>query len=229
MSDRNNQLLLVSLMNQKKDTKDLKSIFNNNFLNNKFPWIKEWNNRLTETNNEAKYHKFSFMIYNRDNQESVAYFEMKEIFNHLVKDPNSVEKKQQFIEFCQRFAVDQDKKYLLRMFLVLLVYYDLFNENKKCAKLVELLQQVFEFLEIEEKEKDLICCFIDPHNFMCLPNATDSLATLFSHSVEKEYVPARHVILFVFFFFHILNVISKLKALVNMLAAVMRLPKKRFK
>jgi len=93
MSEKNNQLALFSFITQKRDLKDLKLIVNNEFLNNKFPWIKEWKNKFIETPEEIKYHKFSFMIYDKNNEESIIYFEMKENFDNLVKEPNSNEKK----------------------------------------------------------------------------------------------------------------------------------------
>ena len=73
--------------------------------------------------------------------------------------------------------------------------------------MIASLSGLFAHLEFDQKEKNIVCAFIDPVSFMCRPNENDSVGVFFSNTIENDLIPARH-------------------ALINMFASVMRLPKK---
>ena len=207
MKEKNNQLLLFSLVKNKKSIDRVEQIVKEAKLQEKFgDWLSEWKNRFLAQSDKNKFHRFSFMQYKEGDAESSHYFGMKNLLQDLIKDPNSAQIQNQLKILCEKYADgNREKLYKQRMFLTLLLYYEIFNENKTAPNLVNSLAPLFQLLEIDGKEKDILCCFVDPNSFS-LPAARDDLGNFFSSRVDEDLLPARH-------------------SLISVLAAVMALPK----
>ena len=210
MKDKGRQMVLFSHIKRKKSINYIEQILKNeNVLRYFGEWMAEWKDNYGGGNasKELKYHKFSFMMGDEIDPEAVQYSKVKEAFLELVGESKSVRKKDKLVNVCKQYSGnDKDKIYLHRMFIVLLVYYEVFNQNVNGKELVNSLSELFTFLDMDEKEKNLVCAFLDPPIFFCKPNAEDSIGIFFSSRIDADLLPARH-------------------ALINMLAAVYRLPK----
>lgn len=164
-------------------------------------WVRVY--RLKQTVVPYGHADFSFML---SDGYDIRFFEFKEAFQRMKKD----KKPTALVNYCTNLSQYDEKIVLdLRMFLVLVAYYEYLEKNQHCEFADTLLEQLTKPLALEEHEKKMIRWILDYSKLIRFDSQGDKLCTVFDAPTENIHLHDN----------------SFQVALINLLATAMGLPK----